>query len=415
MKTFFALAIIAAAANAMANQDSSAPIFETKEAALKAAGLDIYETPRNIDVIQNVGKNIEEIPSSIYSGTWIEYDENNNAYQVIAVNSPSGFNKKSTELNHIKTILVKYSTSDLENIRKKVWGLFDWQNYEDEPLVLGIAIDDENNRIIVRAREENLHEVQNLISEKINFDDAISYEKQDGPVVFHGNIYGGTKIASYLPNSPNTQYGSVCTAGFNVLIDGLYQGTLTSGHCLHQAGNPSWTSVYFNNSTTGTSASKGAYIGEYLADEFPNGIDAILFGNVSHVHTTSSQFYGSGSTLQKTKGVGTPVLNSNICTYGGVNKWRCGVQKIINSQQIYNGVYYTFSEATFCGAGGDSGGPVVNGSNYALGLYAGVVGGNQDPKGTCGASVGGTTKPNSIYQSLAPYLAKYPGVKLQLN
>lgn len=66
-------------------------------------------------------------------------------------------------------------------------------------------------------------------------------------------------------------------------------------------------------------------------------------------------------------------------------------------------------EATFCGGGGDSGGPVVNRTNNALGVYVGVNAANSP--GTCSPVFGGGT-PNSVFQSLGPYLARYPNVTI---
>ena len=416
MKKVIALGVLAAAVtNSMAARESSIDIFETKEEALIAAGLDVYISPKNAEVIDNIENNVEGISPDYYGGTWIEYDKDRNAYQVIALTSLSGVNKKTAEIKNVKTVFVKYSLQDLENLRTKIWNLFEGKTYYDESLIFGIARDDVNNKLIVKARDINFKEIQDIISQHSEFKDVISYENQDGPVTLFGNIYGGTKIASYLPNKPNTGGGTLCTAGFNVIIDGIYQGTLTAGHCVHQANEPSWTSVYFNNSTTVTPVSKGAYIGEFLADEFPYGIDAVLFGNVSHVHNTSSKYLGINGVLTTVRGVKAPAINTDVCHYGAVTKWHCGEQKILSSQQIYLGVYYNFSEANFCGAGGDSGGPVVTKDRYAVGLYAGVLGANADPNGTCGASVGGTFKPNSIYQPLGPYLNKYTNVKLQVN
>jgi streptogrisin C len=410
VKHYFALAILTAATAAMAASPEVPTTFSTKEEALKEAGLDIYESAKNAEIINDAVSNIENIPKSAYSGTWIEYNEKNEATQVIALSSPIGVKKSNNE--NIKYVFVKYSTNDLEKIRENIFSIFKDKQVGGEQLIFGIAINDQQNNISVRARKENLEVVKNIIDAQIEDSEIVTIDPQDGPVTLYGNIYGGTKIASAPPGLPNTAGGSVCTAGFNVIIDGIYQGIITAAHCLHQA-PLSWTSVYFNNSPTGTNAQKGAYIGEYLADEWQHGIDAILFGNVSHVHTTSPQMYGSGNILRYVKDWYSPIINTNVCTYGGVNKWRCGTQKTLNSQQYVNGAVFTFSEATFCGSAGDSGGPVVNGNMNALGIYSGVLGQNQT--GTCGASLGGATKPNSIYQPLAPYMAKYPNVKIRIN
>ncbi|WP_394681690.1 S1 family peptidase [uncultured Comamonas sp.] len=398
--------------SAIAGLDESQYLFNSKDQALKAAGLDIYESEKNTKVIGAVSENIKNISAEIYAGTWIEYDENNDAKQFIGVSSIRDLNKNIAQDNNVKILLHKYSYQELEGWRQKIWELTKEYNLSDESLILNIAIDDQRNKILVRTREENLDFVRNFLNSNLGQNESVIVESQSGPITLYGNIYGGTKIASFLPNQPRTRGGSSCTAGFNVIIDGVYQGTLTAAHCKHQ-GPLSWTSVYFNQSSAANVVQKGEYIGEYLADEFDSGIDAILFGNVSHVHSTSGRYWGPYGSLRTVLPLAAPVQNSTVCSFGGTSGWRCGTQMSVNSQQWFNWKMFNLSEAKFCGAPGDSGGPVVNANGNALGLYTGVMGDRS--KGTCGPSLGGSLKPNSVYQPLGRYLSIYRNVQLQLR
>lgn len=78
-----------------------------------------------------------------------------------------------------------------------------------------------------------------------------------------------------------------------------------------------------------------------------------------------------------------------------------------------DGKTFYFSEATVRGGAGDSGGPVVSGSDNAIGIYAGIA--STNPAGTCGAVFGGGGRVNSIYQGLGPYLAAHSNVKPRIE
>lgn len=141
MKKYFALAILAAATTVIATPQEDSGLFSTRDEALKAAGLDIYESPKNAEVIKNAPSNIKDIPTSVYSGTWLEYDENKEARQIIAVKSLQDVRKSADE--NIKYVFVKYSTEELEGIRKDIFSLFREKKDERNDLILGIAINDQ--------------------------------------------------------------------------------------------------------------------------------------------------------------------------------------------------------------------------------------------------------------------------------
>ena len=258
---------------------------KSKKEALVAAGLDIFATKKNNRILEVAAKNIEGIKSVAgekFGGTWIEYDENNEAHQVVSVTEPISFNSKSTAFpeNGLTIVNVKYSYADLEKLREKVFGYFLEISKDGESQLLGIAIDDQNNRLLVRGRAADVEFITNSIK-SIGFDmNAISVEQQDGPVNFMGTVFGGTKIVS-SPSANGPVF--LCTTGFNVVIDVVYPGSITAAHCYEN--NKTWKNVYFNLGGSPTGSYKGDYIGEYLANGWVDNMDAVIFGNTNFVHT----------------------------------------------------------------------------------------------------------------------------------
>ena len=59
VKHYFALAILTAATAAMAASPEVPTTFSTKEEALKEAGLDIYESAKNAEIINDAVSNIK--------------------------------------------------------------------------------------------------------------------------------------------------------------------------------------------------------------------------------------------------------------------------------------------------------------------------------------------------------------------
>ncbi|WCM89099.1 S1 family peptidase [Acidovorax sp. NCPPB 3576] len=374
----------------------------TKEQALKAAGLDVYVNEENSKQVQALVKNrpkIQEIAGEFYAGSWIRYDENLKAHQIFATTAPINKLKNSTFDGDVTFVQVKFSYKQLEAMKDKIMSTFAESAQSSNPLVFGVAIDEEKNRLLVRGREEN-HNIINSRLRLLGIDmDAILLEDQNGPITLMGSLFGGSKIGA---SNADTTAMLRCTAGFNVIVDGIYPGTITSAHCWHY--NTSWNKVYFADGV-----GKGVEIGEFFADGYPDKMDAIIFGNTNFVHTLFRKIITTPNNAVSVKPVTGLSQNAKICTSGGTNGWRCGTQKQLVSEAFVNGAIFKFSEATFCGSGGDSGGPVVNETNNAIGIYTGAVGNH--PNGTCGSVFGGGTV-NSFFQPLTQYLARYPNVAI---
>lgn len=403
----FALSIMCTASLAQ-----SSPAFNaTKEEAMKAAGLEMYDTEENNKTTNAAAKNIDEIKNKLgaaFAGSWIEYDNNKVAHNVVAVKRSSNNDSSISNLpKGTKVVQVKYSYSDLEEFRSKIAQIFKDLAQGGDMLIFGIAISEQENKLSVRGLPENLNFINKKIISQGIPSDVFILEPQEGGVAFMGNIYGGTKTISTFDYS---EIKGLCTAAFNVIIDNIYPGVITAAHCKEMY--PAFNKVYFNAGGSPNNSIKGEYIGYYFANEWNNNIDAIMFANEKFVHNTYAKIITTPYNLPSVKPLGAIQENTPVCTSGGTTGWRCGTQAKASSVQYVNGKQFQFSEATFCGGGGDSGGPVVSGQNNALGIYIGVLGAN-GPASTCGAIFGGGSRPNSIYQPLAPYLAKYPNTYIR--
>lgn len=392
-----------------------AAIYKSKAEALIASGLDGYATPENQKIIESTSKKLEKLKANLgnsFGGSWIEYDGNKRARLVVGVTSSQIGAKAIENLSSdpdIEIVGVKNSYAALEAMRKKIFSHFENLARGSQSVIFSIALDDESNRLLVRGSSNNLPFIKKeLLSAGFDLD-AIKLEEQNGPMTFMGLVLGGTRIGSSSSAAPTTPTIR-CTTGFNVIIDDIYPGSITAAHCYQY--DTSWKYVYFDNGT-GTGVIKGDLIGEYFASGWPDDMDAVIFGNTNFVHTQYGKIITTPGSVVSVRPLALAKPNTAVCYSGGTSGWRCGVQKSTNSEQPINGRTFRLSEANFCGAPGDSGGPVVNAENNALGIYTGVLG--QNMTGTCGAIFGGAEKPNSVYQPLGPYLAKYGNVKLRID
>ncbi|GKS94837.1 S1 family peptidase [Acidovorax sp. SUPP2825] len=392
-------------------EEKASVFHETKEDALKASGLEKYATERNSQILNDISKNIEEIKKSAgndFGGSWIEYDDKNNVVQVIALAGPANLNFPKNNLSYeTKIVRVKFRFSQLDTIAEKSLLLFDGIKGDgDEPMVFGTAIDEQNNKVLVSGRKKYFPEITSRL-QSAGFDmSAIHLENQDGPATLYRSLYGGTKILT--GNSPTSQIAA-CTAGFNVVIDNIYPGTITAAHCTVRNGNAK--NSYFDASSPDSFA-VGPIIGEFFAVGWPDKMDAAIFGNTNFVHTLYPQVISQNG-FQSVKPLISPTLNQNVCTYGGTNGWRCGPIKAVSRRvNMGSNTIMEMVEVDLCGGPGDSGGPVIaagpNGN--AIGILTGGL--TSGGTGTCGSVFGGGPRPNAIFQALAPYLAKYSNVKL---
>ncbi|MGE8319427.1 MAG: S1 family peptidase [Pseudomonadales bacterium] len=404
--------------SAKANQDEAGfgiEKYETKEAALKAAGLDIYDSEINRETIFNANKNEPQLSKNLgdkYAGTWIEYDENNHAYQVIATTSPVNIDQSLLTKGKTVFTLAKHGYKKLIATQEKMAELLlDKNTIPDNKLVFSLDIDIPSNIIIINAQQENFKNISDLLAEN-GFDlSMIDLRTQEISDTLTGDLWGGTRVVYGPPNLPPGPITyPTCTAGFNAFADDIYPVVITAGHC---AKDPANNNVYMNSAVDSNYSRVGDYIGEYLAIDYYNGVDAALFGNTA-LHTTHSRISLSASTAVDVNApiAITPALvNTQVCGFGGRSGWKCAKLSSINNIRTRPGVGAQFRLAIvdFCSLKGDSGGPVISATNNAIGMLSATENSNGD---NC-ASIGGTLR--TSFQPLTDYLARYPNVKLLLN
>lgn len=390
----------------VAETSTAAPVHHmTKDEALEAAGLKKYATPENEEISKTIYENIEAVKAQAgrnYAGSWVEYDENNVIRQFVALKGPVALSPKLAPVNNWTIVQARFSEAELLDIRDQIVALFATEKVGDEPLVLSVAPDIVENKLLVRGRHENGTRIQQDLLRNGFGPNVAIVDIQEGPVQFMGNIYGGTKIISSSDGNPRVMG---CTAAFNVVIDGVYPGTITSAHCAEY--DRSLWKVYFNNGTT-ASPIKGPYIGEWMASGWNQNMDAVIFGNTDFVHVLYPQYLIGAFEPRNVQPLIDPLVGSDVCTYGATSGWRCGKQSYKNISHRAFDRNFILSEGSFCGAPGDSGGPTVSRSGQAVGVFTGAVGGTA--AGTCGATFG---QPNrSVYQPLPQYLNANQNVKL---
>ena len=384
--------------------------------ALIASGLDVYDNDINNELINNANANERIVSNDLgekYGGMWIDYDDSNNAYQVIAITEPLNISKKSYLNDNVRFTLTKYSYPLLKRVQENAAALLlDEMDTEGKKLIKSIDIDIPQNIIFINASENSFTDIKEYLR-KNNFDlSMFDLRKQEEFEVETGDLYGGTRITFGVPGTfAGTRGGPLCTAGFNAFADGIYPVILTAGHCNKDA---SQSHVFFNDAPSGQYSNSGDYIGQFLANKYFEGIDAVLFGNTAN-HNTHSRVLLSPSTSIEYKDV-IPVtaglVNSRVCAYGGTSGWRCGMLSSIDNIRTKAGVAYNFrlSIANFCSLKGDSGGPVLSSSNNAIGLISAT----ENSNGLTCATVGGTFVGTS-FQPISSYFSRVTNVRLLLN
>lgn len=136
----------------------------TKEEAMRAAGLDVDATeengiePENASRLEAFAENrqsIQAVAGDSYAGTWIEYGKNYKAYQVIATTAPISTLKNVPTKGPVQFVRVKFSYQELLAMREKINMAFTKSAPSGKPRVCSVAIDEKQNKLLVRGSEEN--------------------------------------------------------------------------------------------------------------------------------------------------------------------------------------------------------------------------------------------------------------------
>lgn len=158
---------------------------------------------------------------------------------------------------------------------------------------------------------------------------------------------------------------SSCTAGFSARNGSTYIGVFSAAHC--------GTSQRVYTNTAGT----GSYVNATRTVQVHNANADIGFYRVPSGHFVSSSFYGSSSSSATSMGSPQDVpVGITACHRGKTTGWRCGEITSISYRPTYAGACpnttcnAVFVRASAQQAGGDSGGPWVNGRS-PIGIHKG--------------------------------------------
>ncbi|MFG5777330.1 S1 family peptidase [Comamonas sp. J-3] len=410
-----AFAIFALSVNAVYAEEG---LYTSRSEAMKGAGLEAMMEEKNVLLLKNAQAEYETYKNKLgddFGGMWIDYDDGGNPTIHIGVVDYEAINKVKAGVVYGVPTKVEYSLDVLNATKELIANSYYLDRMGDSKeysYLLSTYVDIPGNKVIVTSRADDFDKLKKWLKSKdINLE-MMGFVEQDGPVSLHARLVGGDAIFS---GQANNLMG--CTSGFNVTIDGYITGAMTAGHCALGG-----QGVYFNRAgNPATGIVQGPYIGAYLANEYNSGVDAVLFGNENNehelpnaIHTTTSY---SEVPVRAVQSVESLIMGAPICRHGAVTLWKCGRLTAYSSSE-FTGFYrpMNYALASFCGARGDSGGPVVTDAfpnMNAIGIYGGAKRSNQT--NTCGASVGGGETISSIFTPVSWYLARYPNVRIKTS
>lgn len=169
--------------------DPELPVgYRSTEEAMITAGLEKYQTPDNIKLISEISENdqaLKRIAGPNFAGMWMEYDKKSNANLVVAIAGSDKLDTRGIGISRdrIKVRRVTFNMVQLKENLEIISSIFMRQpSKTGEVLVFSIAIDEINNRVVVRGRENNKEKILGSIA-AIGVDmSAIAFEGQEGPI-----------------------------------------------------------------------------------------------------------------------------------------------------------------------------------------------------------------------------------------
>jgi streptogrisin D len=232
------------------------------------------------------------------------------------------------------------------------------------------AIDSRTNQVVVSLDQSvtgaKLAKVTAVVS---RFGNAVRTERVAG--TFHPYLSGGDAI-----------YGGQyrCTLGFNVRTSSNVYYFLTAGHCGNIA------STWYSNS------SKTTVLGTTAGSSFP-GDDYAIVKYLSGSTPPGNVDLCNGS-FQDITSVGVAYVGESVKRGGCFSGVHSGTVLAVDATVNYaEGTVTGLIKTNVCAEGGDSGGPLFDGSK-ALGLFSG---------GSGNCSSGGTTYFQPITEPLSAY------------
>ncbi|TWV48099.1 S1 family peptidase [Streptomyces misionensis] len=233
------------------------------------------------------------------------------------------------------------------------------------------AVDPATNRVVVTV-DSTVSQAEIAKIKKQAGTDASALTIKHTPGTFKPLISGGDAI-----------YGGQyrCSLGFNVHSGSTYY-FLTAGHCGQVA------STWYSNSGHTTT------LGTNVGYSFPGNDFALV------KYTNSSVAHPSAVGSQTISSAATPSVGQTVYRRGSTTGTHSGKVTALNATVNYgsDGIVSGLIQTTVCAEGGDSGGPLYNGST-AYGLTSG---------GSGDCTSGGTTFFQPVTEALSYYGVTLP-------
>lgn len=154
------------------------------EEAKEQAGMTGPVAEENAVLTQLMGENLDTLKAQLgdnYAGTWVEYDANGKAYQVIASLTPITIS--TTEKYDIKNIVVPNRLDALESIKAQI-GRTQLTKPPESLIIYSVYTDYQKNKVVVRGKKENFESIKSTLAQEGFPLDLIDLEEQDSPLVF---------------------------------------------------------------------------------------------------------------------------------------------------------------------------------------------------------------------------------------
>lgn len=366
----FVFLLVMCASVAYANNNEHADKFAeqlvSSQGIPKKQALEIVE---QIDNMDGIVADIRDTLRGRVAGIYAEYTPKFTV--VVRLKGNGSPPKKAYELANRHPI--RFETGSKHTIEELVES-YD-KNFEQIkvliPSVQGIGVDEKNGQIVISIlnKDDQNNQAKNQIKKLLGR--PVKFEVQEMEIT-DASLRGGRKILT----------NSYCTSGFTVKHTNGTVGTTTSAHC---KGVRSYIDV------SGTQISLSPVPNASYQN---NRQDVAIYTNSSK--TGFAEFFGANNGISKVTGrilrastfVGMPA-----CQQGATTGYSCGVVEKTNFKPAHSGAcgvhtcdstWVTVKPAnpsSLACAGGDSGGPVFNGTK-ALGLLKAVVS-NGTSKGQC--------------------------------
>ena len=154
------------------------------EDAIKAAGLEKIMTKENDDFRDQLSARYNQMVAALgsaFAGTWMEYDADGKAYQVVALTRPAAIDPSWIPDNRLKVVRFKHDNQSLNAVMDRIVEKY-MKSATFKPQILGTGIDVQNNTVTVYTYPDQMEKLRHILRGD-GFDmNMLSIAPRDGPV-----------------------------------------------------------------------------------------------------------------------------------------------------------------------------------------------------------------------------------------